>query len=316
VVDVAPKIDGFVEELFVASTGEAVTQGQPLMRLYSPLLVAAQDELLTAKRLHSRLDPTAGESYDRATEMLDAARRRLEYWDITPEQIQRLEETGEVTKTLTLVSPVDGVVLEKSVVEGQRVMAGMRLYQLADLKEMWVDAEIFEQDIQHVALGSMAHMEVSAYPGKHVMGRVSFVHPTVDATARTNRVRVTVDNSDLQLKPGMFVTVYFDVSLGEDLLSVPLDAVLFTGERNIVFVRHDDGTLMAHDVTLGARAANRVEILSGVSEGLTVVASANFLIDAESRIGGIGGAMAGMDHGDHQMTPPADSAAAEHEHND
>ncbi|UCD23893.1 MAG: efflux RND transporter periplasmic adaptor subunit [Gemmatimonadota bacterium] len=316
VVDVAPKIDGFIEELHVASTGQPVTRGQPLLRLYSPLLVSAQDELLTARRLYSSIDPSAEDARARASQMLDAARRRLEYWDITPEQIQLLEETGEVTKTLTLVSPVDGVVLDKSVVEGQRVMAGMRLYQLADLTEMWIDAEIFEQDMQHVAVGSMAHMEVAAYPGKHVMGRVSFVHPTVDPAARTNRVRVSVDNSDLQLKPGMFVTVYFDVSLGDDLLSVPLDAVLFTGERNIVFVRHDDGTLMAHDVTLGSRAGDRVQILSGVSEGLTVVASANFLVDAESRIGGTGGTMAGMDHGDHQMTPPPDSAAAEHEHHD
>jgi Cu(I)/Ag(I) efflux system membrane fusion protein len=180
---------------------------------------------------------------------------------------------------------------------------------------MWVDAEIYEQDLQHIGVGSMAHMELAAYPGKHVMGRVSFVHPTVDPTARTNRVRVTVGNADLQLKPGMFVTVFFDVTLGDDILSVPLDAVLFTGQRNIVFVRHDDGSLMAHDVTLGSRAGDRVQVLSGVAEGQTVVASANFLVDAESRLGGTG-AMAGMDHGDHQMTPQADTTTAEHEHHD
>ncbi len=315
VVEVTPKIDGFVEELFVASTGDEVHMGQPLLRLYSPSLVAAQEELLTAKRLLSRIDPAAEDSHARAREMLDASRRRLEYWDITPEQIQQLEEAGEVTKTLTLVSPVHGVVLQKPVVEGQRVSAGMRLYQLADLREMWVDAEIYEQDLQHIGIGSMAHMELAAYPGKHVMGRVSFVHPTVDPTARTNRVRVTVGNTDLRLKPGMFVTVFFDVTLGDDLLSVPLDAVLFTGQRNIVFVRHDDGSLMAHDVTLGSRAGDRVQVLSGVAEGQTVVASANFLVDAESRLGGTG-AMAGMDHGDHQMTPQADTTAAEHEHHD
>jgi Cu(I)/Ag(I) efflux system membrane fusion protein len=195
-------------------------------------------------------------------------------------------------------------------------MAGMRLYQLADLRQMWVDAELFEQDLEHVHVGSMAHMEVAAYPGRHVMGRVSFVHPTVDRAARTNRVRVLVDNADLQLKPGMFVTVYFDVSLDDDVLSVPTDAVLFTGERNIVFVRHDDGALMAHEVELGSRAGDRIQILGGVSEGQTVVASANFLIDAESRLGGPGGAMAGMDHGDHDMAPQTDSTAAEHQHHD
>jgi len=248
--------------------------------------------------------------------MLDATRRRLAYWDITPEQIQRLEDTGEVNKTLTLVSPVDGVVLEKSVIEGQRVMAGMQLYRLADLTQMWVDAELFEQDLQHVNVGSMAHIEVAAYPGEHVMGRVSFVHPTVDPTARTNRVRVTVDNDDLRLKPGMFATVYFDASLGSDLLSVPMGAVLFTGERNLVFVRHDDGTLMAHEVVVGARAGDRIQVISGVSEGLTVVASANFLVDAESRLASTGGAMPGMDHGDSEMAPQPDTTASEHEHDD
>jgi Cu(I)/Ag(I) efflux system membrane fusion protein len=315
VADVTPKIDGFVEQLFVASTGETVNRGQALLRLYSPMLVAAQEELLTARRLVSRVDPSAEDAYTNARQMLDATRRRLEYWDITSEQIQRLEESGEVAKTLTLVSPVDGVVLEKTVIEGQRVMAGMRLYRLADLTQMWVDAELFEQDLEHVTVGALAHIEIAAYPGKQVMGRVSFVHPTVDPAARTNRVRVVVDNDDLLLKPGMFVTVHFDVSLSDELVSVPLNAVLFTGERNLVFVRHDDGTLMAHEVTIGARAGDRIQILSGVSEGLTVVASANFLVDAESRLGSTGGAMAGMDHGDN-TAPAADTAAAEHEHND
>lgn len=314
--DVTLKIDGFVEQLFVASTGETVTRGQPLLHLYSPMLVAAQEELLTAMKLVSRVDPNAADAYASAREMLDAARRRLAYWDITPQQVQRLEETGEVTKTLTLVSPVDGVVLEKSVVEGQRVMAGMRLYRLADLTQMWVDAELFEQDLQHVNVGSMAHIEVAAYPGKHIMGRVSFVQPTVDPTTRTNRVRVTVDNDDLQLKPGMFATVYFDALLDDNLLSVPMSAVLFTGERNLVFVRHDDGTLMAHEVVVGTRAGNRIQILSGVLEGQNVVASANFLIDAESRLATTGGTMAGMDHGDQAMTPQTDTTASEHEQHD
>jgi Cu(I)/Ag(I) efflux system membrane fusion protein len=309
VADVTPKIDGFVEELFVASTGENVRRGQPLLRLYSPRLVAAQEELLTAKRLASRIDQTAGEAYESAQRMLNAARRRLAYWDITEEQIQRLEDTGEVTKTLTLVSPVNGIVLEKGVIEGQRVMAGMRLYRLADLTQVWVEAELFEQDLQFVHVGSQAHIEVAAYPGRHLMGRVSFVHPTIDQPARTNRVRVTVDNRELLLKPGMFATVYFDAQIGEDVLCVPTNAVLVTGERNLVFVRHDDGTLMAHEVVLGARADNQVQILSGVEEGQTVVASANFLIDAESRLAGTGSSMPGMEHG--PVIEP-DTTAMEH----
>jgi Cu(I)/Ag(I) efflux system membrane fusion protein len=309
VADVTPKIDGFVEELFVASTGETVRRGQPLLRLYSPRLVAAQEELLTARRLASRIDQTSGEAYENAQEMLNAARRRLAYWDITEAQIQQLEETQEVTKTLTLVSPVNGIVLEKGVIEGQRVMAGMRLYRLADLTQVWVEAELFEQDLQFVHVGSQAHIEVAAYPGRHLMGRVSFVHPTVDQPARTNRVRVTVENRELLLKPGMFATVYFDAQIGEDVLSVPINAVLITGERNLVFVRHDDGTLMAHEVVLGARAGGRVQILSGVEEGETVVASANFLVDAESRLAGTTSSMPGMQHG--PVIEP-DTATMEH----
>ncbi|MEJ2371473.1 MAG: efflux RND transporter periplasmic adaptor subunit, partial [Gemmatimonadales bacterium] len=156
VADITPKIEGFVERLFVASTGETVHRGEPLLTLYSPELVAAQEELLTARRLAARIDSTAGESWRAARTMLEAARRRLAYWDITPDQIERLESTGEVTKTLTLVAPVTGIVLEKDVWEGQRVMPGMRLYRIADLTELWVEGEVFERDIQFIEEGAQA----------------------------------------------------------------------------------------------------------------------------------------------------------------
>ena len=174
-------------------------------------IIAAQEELLTAKRLAAQVDASAGEAYRNAQGMLEAARRRLAYWDITSEQIARVESTREVTRTLTLVAPVNGIVLEKDVVEGQRVAPGMRLYRLADLSTVWVEGELFEQDLQFVQEGARAHIEVAAYPGVHLMGRVSFVYPTVDERSRTNRVRVTLANPDLRLKPGMFATVYFDV---------------------------------------------------------------------------------------------------------
>ncbi|MEE9579354.1 MAG: efflux RND transporter periplasmic adaptor subunit, partial [Gemmatimonadota bacterium] len=225
VADVTPKIEGFIEQLFVASTGETVRRGQKLLTLYSPELVAAQEELLTARRLAARIDSTAGESWRAARAMLEASRRRLAYWDITPEQIDRLESTGEVSKTLTLVAPVSGIVLEKDVWEGQRVIPGMRLYRIADLTEVWVEGEVFERDIQFVEEGAQAHMEVAAYPGEHRMGTVSFVYPTVDVQSRTNRVRVTVPNHDLRLKPGMFATIFFDVQVADDALTVPMEAV-------------------------------------------------------------------------------------------
>ncbi|MGD2216479.1 MAG: efflux RND transporter periplasmic adaptor subunit [Gemmatimonadales bacterium] len=299
VADITPKIEGFVEQLFVSTTGESVRRGQQLLTLYSPALVAAQEELLTAKRLAAQVDTAAGEAWRNAQATLQAARRRLAYWDITDEQIARVESTGQVTKTLTLVSPVNGIVLAKGVLEGQRVMPGERLYRIADLSTIWVEGDVFEQDLQFVREGQQAHIEVSAYPGVHMMGRVSFVYPTVDERSRTNRVRLTVPNPELRLKPGMFATMYLDAEIGEDVISVPLDAVVATGERNLIFHRHEDGSLHPHAVVLGARAGDRVQVLAGLEEGEVIVASANFLIDAESRLAGTGGEMPGMQHAGH-----------------
>ncbi len=313
IVDVTPKIDGFIEELFVSTTGETVRQGQPLLSLYSPKLVAAQEELLTAVRMAARIDSGSGEAWLNAQSMLEAARRRLEYWDITEEQITQIERTGEVTKTLTFVAPFSGVVLEKDVFKGQQVMSGMRMYRIADLSEVWVEGDVFEQDLQFVRLGSQAHIEVAAYPGEHRMVRVSFVYPTVDPRSRTNRVRVTVPNRDLRLKPGMYTTIYFDVVIGRDVLVVPREAIVITGERNIVFVRDADGMLQPREIVMGPAAAGRVQILGGLAEGETIVASANFLVDAESRLAGGGGSMAGMQHGVEPAGEP-DTMPSGHQH--
>ncbi len=314
VSDVTPKIDGFVERLHVNTTGEAIRRGQPLLTLYSPMLVAAQEELLTAKRLAAQVDTSTGEAYRSAQGMLEAARRRLAYWDITSEQIARVESTREVTRTLTLVAPVNGIVLEKDVVEGQRIGPGMRLYRLADLSTVWVEGELFEQDLQFVQEGSQAHIEVAAYPGVHLMGKVSFVYPTVDERSRTNRVRLTVANPDMRLKPGMYATVYFDVRIGDDVIGVPMDAVVATGERNLVFHRHEDGSLHPHEVVLGARAGSLVQVLAGLEEGDVIVASANFLVDAESRLAATGSSMPGMQHGEHGSVIEPDTAHTEHQH--
>ncbi len=305
IADVTPKIDGFVEQLYVNYTGDAVRQGQPLLTIYSPMMVAAQEELLTAKRLASQVDSTASEAWRNAQATLAAARRRLTYWDITQEQIERIEQTGEVTKTLTLVSPVDGIVVEKNVLQGQQVMPGMRLYRVADLSSVWAEGDVFEQDLQFVRVGSQAHIEVAAYPGQHLMGRVSFVYPTVDQASRTNRVRVTVPNPGLRLKPGMYSTIYFDVQR-PNVVAVPAQAVVVTGQRNLVFVRDAEGVLNPVEVVLGVRAGDRVQILSGLAEGQTVVAAANFLVDAESRLASTGSEMPGMQHG----TPQAPATKA------
>lgn len=296
IADVTPKIEGFIETMYVNSTGQSVRQGEPLLTLYSPALVAAQEELLTAKRLTDAVDRSAGEAWRSAQNMLEAARRRLAYWDISEEQIAALEMTGEVQKELVLVSPVTGVVLQRGVFPGQRVVPGQLLYRIADLTTLWIEGDVFEQDLEFALTGTEAHIEFTSFPGEHIMGRVSFVYPTMDETTRTIRVRVTVANRDLRLKPGMFATLFIDADLGADALTIPEEALIATGERNLVFVRDSSGMLQPRDVVVGHRAAGRVVILSGLAEHDEIVASGNFLVDAESRLGGSGG-MPGMQHG-------------------
>jgi Cu(I)/Ag(I) efflux system membrane fusion protein len=291
--DITPKIDGFVERLFVDATGVRVRRGQPLLTIYSPMLVAAEQELLTASRLAASVDTSDAEAWRDAQALLAAARRRLAYWDISADQIARLERTGEITKTLTLAAPVDGVVLEKMVVAGQAVMPGMKLYRIADLATVWIEGDVFEQDLALIRLGTPARVEFAAYPGRSFAGRVSFVWPVVDEQSRTGRVRVALPNPGGTLKPGMYATLFFRARLGADLLSVPAEAVVMTGERNLVFVVGRDGALEPREVTLGARAGDRLEVLAGLAAGERIVASANFLVDAESRLA-TGQGMAGM----------------------
>lgn len=315
VVDVTPKVEGFVERLYVATTGESVRRGQRLLDLYSPMLVSAQEELLTARRLVDAVDPSAGEARRNAEATLASARRRLAYWDISSEQVERLERTGEVTRTLSLASPADGVVLEKDVLEGQQVMPGMRLYRLADLSNVWAEGEVYERDLRYIRRGMPVHLEVEAYPGEHLMGEVAFVYPVVDQRTRTTRVRVAIPNPGRRLKPGMFATVFFDVIVGRGVLTVPSDAVLATGERNLVFVRGADGGLVPRPVVVGDRAGGRIVILRGLEEGEQVVAAANFLVDAESRLRVGAGAMPGHQHGtDPAPAVPPPPPMPEHEH--
>jgi Cu(I)/Ag(I) efflux system membrane fusion protein len=291
--EITPKIDGFVDRLFVDATGGQVRRGQPLLALYSPMLVSAQEELLTASHLAHTIDSTAPEAWRNAQDLVAAARRRLAYWDISAEQIERLERTGEVTKTLTLVAPFDGVVMEKMVVAGQSVMPGMRLYRLANLSTVWVEGDVFEQDLALIRVGAPVRVELTAYPGQAFTGRVSFVWPVVDEQSRAGKVRVALANSRGLIKPGMYATLLFDATVGRDALSLPSEAVVLTGERNLVFAVGKDGRLEPREVTLGARAGDRIQILRGVAEGERVVRSANFLVDAESRLSA-GAGMAGM----------------------
>ena len=300
---VSPKIDGWIEQLFVNYTGQFVRRGDPLFSIYSPMLVTAQEELVLAKRL--ALDVAGGtpEAARGAADLLASARRRLLYWDVPESVVARIEATGEVTKTLTLRAPVDGYVFEKSVIGGQQIMSGTSVYKIADLSVVWIEGEVFEQDVGSVKLGERVAVEIQTYPGERFSGRIAYVNLMLNSESRTVRVRVEMANPGLRLKPGMYATIRISGAGGAAVLSVPRSAVLETGKRVVVFVKRADGMLEPRDVTLGAANDERVSILDGLSLGDTVVASATFLIDAESNLKSALDAMANMPG----MSPPKSS---------
>jgi len=302
--NVDPKIEGWVDRLYVDYTGAPVRKGQPLMAVYSPMLVSAQEELILARHLVDEAKD-GGIAATNAQELLAASRRRLAYWDIAADQIARIERTGQTQKTMVLRSPADGVVTEKNVVQGARIMPGMDLFKIADLSTVWLQGDVFEKDLSLVHVGQQAKVTVDAYPGQTFRGRVAFIAPNVDLESRTGTVRVELANPGNRLKPGMYAALQIDVPARTAALVVPRTAVLTTGQRSIVFVRHDDGMLMPHEVRVGLAVGDTVEILSGIPEGATVVSSAGFLVDAESNLGAALQSMPGMDMGAPAAKPPA-----------
>jgi membrane fusion protein, copper/silver efflux system len=291
---ISPKIDGWVERLHLDFTGQFVVAGTPLLALYSPMLVAAQEELLLARRLSADVAEGSEDARRSAQELLTSARRRLGYWDIPASDVAHIERAGEVQRALTLYAPVGGFVIEKNVLQGQRIMAGDALYKVADLTTVWVEGEVFEQDLSSVRLGVRAVAELEALPGEKFLGRITYVYPTLDPDTRTVRVRVEVPNSGLRLKPGMYATLRLTGARNAPALSVPRTAVLSTGERHLVFLKRPDGMLEPRLVEIGVATADRIEVLRGVVAGDTVVASATFLVDAESNLGTVLGGMGSM----------------------
>jgi len=300
---IAPKVDGWVERLYVNSTGQPVAAGQPLLTIYSPMLVSAQEELLLARRLQGDVASAEPATTQRAADLVASARRRLAYWDIPASEIADIERTGVARRTLTLRATAGGYVLEKNVLAGQKIMAGDALYRVADLSTVWVEGEVFEQDLASVREGQPVRAELQALPGEVRTGRIAYVYPTLNPETRTARVRIVLPNQDLRLKPGMYATLRITAGARNAVLTVPRSAVLSTGERSIVFVRDERGALAPREVALGATNDDRIEILRGVRAGETVVASATFLIDAESNLGTALGGMGDMP-GMELTTPP------------
>ncbi len=311
VKSISPKIDGWVEKLYVDFTGQSVRAGDPLLTIYSPMLVTAQEELLLAKRLTEQVSGGTPDAIRGAADLLASSRRRLAYWDISEAEIARIERTGEVRKSLTITSPASGVVVEKNVISGQRIMSGEALYRVADLSTIWLEGEIFERDLAAVRVGQMATAQFESMPGEHRTGRITYVYPILNPDTRTARVRIELANPGLAIKPGMYATLRIDGS-GRDgaVLSVPRSALLATGDRNLVFLKSGNGLLEPHEVVPGFANDDRVEILSGLALGDTVVASATFLVDAESNLGTAFGGMGNMPGMDMSQPTPAANGAS------
>lgn len=281
---VAPKFGGYVERLYADFTGQPVSRGQPLLEIYSPELVSAQEELLLARGLQERIGASGVEGVaEGSTDLFASARRRLRYWDISEAQVERVLQTGEVQRTLTLHAPVGGIVMEKNVFEGQAIRPGESLYMIADLSRVWVEAELFEADAGLVHAGMPAEIEVAALPGRTFTGRVEFVYPTLKEETRSMTARIALANPGGRLKPGMYATVRLEQELGR-VLAVPSSAVLRTGEAAVAFVDMGGGRLMPHELTLGMAADESVEVLEGLEPGQRVVTSAQFLLDSESNL--------------------------------
>ena len=302
---VTVKVDGWVNELFASITGQEVKEGDPLLTIYSPDLVSAQQEYLTAletrKKLAASSDADARQSGD---DLVVAARRRLELWDVSNRQIDRVEETREVEKYLTLYAPMSGVIIERNITAGHKLVAGEVLMTIADLTQVWGDADIYQSDLPYVKVGMPLAMSLPYWPDKTFRGRVIFVSPTLDPDTRTLHARLEIPNPERLLRPGMYGDASLYYSLGEKL-GIPAEAVMFSGRRTYAFRDGGDGHLIPTEIQVGARGDGWYEVRGGLKEGDRIVVSANFLVDSESSLKAALEAMSGT-------TPPVGDEHPEH----
>ena len=299
IVTVAPKIGGWIEDLYVDFTGRFVKQGDPLLTLYSPELVSTQEEYLIALRAKKSLTKSPFPEVAGSGESLaESAKRRLKLWDISDDQIKTLEETGQSKKTLTLYSPFSGFVLEKTAYKGMNVMPGIALYKLADLSVVWLYADIYEYELPFIRLGQQASIQLSYIPGETFTGKAIYIYPSLNPETRTAKVRFEIPNSHERLKPEMYANVEIKVHLGQKL-AVPEGAIIDTGLRQMAIVDKGSGYFEPREVKVGAKVENYYEVIKGLKAGERVVTSANFLIDSESKLKEAMGGMAGMEHGGH-----------------
>lgn len=280
------KVEGWIEKLYVDQTGKPVRKGAPLLEIYSPDLVAAQQEYLLALRNSERLaDNPYQEIAAGAQRLRDAARTRLKYWDISDKQISALEQSGEPRKTLTLYSPTGGIVMMKNALPGMRVMPGEELLQITDLSKIWVDAQLYEYQLSAVQVGQSTEIILPYNIGKVLRGKIAYVYPTLSGETRTARARIELPNPGLELKPEMYVDVRIAGAQQAAALVIPTEAILDSGEQQTVFVALGEGRFEPRIVRTGVKDdSGNVEILDGLQGGEQVVISAQFMLDSESRL--------------------------------
>lgn len=280
------KVTGYIEKSYVNTTGEQVEEGAALVDIYSPELVATQEEYLQAYRNLQRVKQSGSSAeLQPAEKLLVSSRQRLEFWDISDQQISRLQQTGKITKTMTLHSPFKGVVIEMNAVEGMRIQPGMTLYKIADLSTVWVESDIYEYELPWLKQGQPVRMTLSYLPGQEMDGYVNYIYPFLEPKTRTIKVRSVFGNKDGSLKPGMYATVKIQSKIGEQVVSLPEESVIYSGERALVFLALGDGRFLSKDVKLGALSGDGYyQVLSGVHPGETVVTSGQFLLDSESKL--------------------------------
>lgn len=287
------KFEGWIEKLYVDYTGRYVKKGEPLAEIYSPELLATQQEFINllkwAKQsTEDRIQKTEiGTMLSRDAEsIIEAAKQRLRLWDITDSQIKKIEETGKPIKTLTIYSPASGYVVQKTALQGMRVMPGEKLFDVADLSTVWIISDIYEYELSLIKVGQTANISLSYFPSKEFSSTIDYVYPTLSGETRTAKVRFSIPNPGGQLKPQMFTNVEVKINLSKRL-AIPEDAVIDTGTRQIVYVDKGEGYFEPREVMLGLKADGMVEVLKGLKAGEKVASAANFLIDSEAKLKGI-----------------------------
>jgi RND family efflux transporter MFP subunit len=279
------KITGWIEKLYVNTTGEMVEKGQPLLEIYSPELVSTQEEYLTSLKSYQELkDSPYEEARKGALELLNSTLKRLEYWDIDKDQIENLERNKEIKKTLTLYSPTIGVVLHKNAIEGAYVKAGSDLFRIADLSTVWVLAHIYEYELPYIKLEQKAQISLPYLPGESFEGKVTYIYPYLDQKTRDVKIRLELPNPGYRLKPDMYADVVIESKLSGERILIPEEAVIRTGKREIVFVDMGGGKYAPREITAGVSGEKGVvEVKSGLLPGETIVVSGQFMLDSESK---------------------------------